>query len=652
MMANNKKGSTKNNKKTTEKKKNLDIDKKEEEKLEAKTKKDSEKEIAKADEEKLLEKNNKKEIKMPEKKNSLLSFLLICTLIGSIAYFISILLNFDGVSDIIKAILLLCFTIAFIGVISTNPSKKKTTSIMAVLLLFMYQVFLSLVLFNVIKLPTIKMVEDFSNKELTYVVKWASKNKITLNQIYEYSDLTEEYFIINQDVEAGTKVDKVKELTVVVSEGVNPYKEIVVPSMLGWDDERVIKFIKDNHLSNVIVGFVKSEKAVNTVIEQSKSGNLARNEEIKLTFSYGEERENSEVNLKDLTNMSQFDCEFYLKQNGIKYQINYDFSSDIKRGFVISQSIKPSSMVSIEGTNELQKTLIVTISKGPKIKVPDLTKYSLEEITAWVIENKLKISFLDRYDDGSKEGDILEVSHKEGDEVEQGSVITVTLSKGKLKMTKFDSLNSFKEWADKYEIKYEEQYEFSDTVGIGEVIRYSYSNGDTIKNGDTVTVVISNGKKIVVPNVIGISEAACRSKLTNAGLNVNFVYRYSDSPKGNSILQSISSGSEVSQGTTVTVTLSKGPKPVDTPSTPSGPTTPPAPTCDRSKKGIFYINPGGTGAQTLSATKAGNPNFTIKANFVDSCSNGDAVSGTVCNAMQYDAKELSFCDEINLTIVK
>ena len=594
--------------------------------------------------EEMKKKEERGKVNMHKEKSPFISFLLVVVLLSGLAYFVSVLLNFEGVSDIISAVLVFAFTIIFIGVISTNPSKKKTGSVLAIMTLLIYHVFGILNIFNIINLPTIKRLEDFSNKDLTYTVKWASDNNISLNQVYEYSDLVEEYYIINQSVRAGTKLKDVKGLTVVVSEGPNPYKEVVVPSMLGWDSDRVIKFVEKNYLSNVVVEFVKSDKAVNTVIEQSKSGNIARNEEIKLTFSYGEERGYSEVNLKDLSKKSLFEAEFYLKQNGIKYEIDYDFSDTVKRGYVIKQSIKAGSMVSVDGTNELQKTLVITISKGPKIEVPDLMKMSLEDITNWVIKNKLKISFSDKYDDNSKENDVLEVSHKKGEFIEQGTLIKITLSKGKLKMTKTTDLAAFREWSDKYEVKYEEQYEFSDTVEIGQVIRYSYKSGDTIKNGDTVIVVISNGKKIIVPNVNGMSKNAAKNKLNELGLNVNFVYRYSNSEAGTVIGQSISSGSEVSKGTTITVTLSNGPKPADPTPTPT-----PTPSC---RSAVFYIRQGNTGVQTFNATKAAYPDFKIYANYVDQCSNGDSASGSVCNSGTYDDKHLSSCDNIYLTIVK
>ena len=82
-----------------------------------------------------------------------------------------------------------------------------------------------------------------------------------------------EYKVISQSIDSGKSLSGITEIDISISDGPNPYKEIVIPSMIGWDAERVINYINDNYLENVVVEFVKSSKPVDTVIEQSSSGN-------------------------------------------------------------------------------------------------------------------------------------------------------------------------------------------------------------------------------------------------------------------------------------------------------------------------------------------------------------------------------------------
>lgn len=522
--------------------------------------------------------------KVVKQKNSFfLNFLILLILISSLGYFSVSLLNFNSLGDVVNGLLMVGVSIFLIAACFTNPSKKKGTSYLALLTLFIYQVLGCLVSLEVITWPS-NVVDNFVGKSLTEVVEWSSSNKIKLVQEYEYSDIIPEYHVINQDVLPGKKISDVKSLLVVISEGPSPYKDIVLPNMIGWDTERVLEFIKNNYLTNVSVEFVQGTESENTLINQSVSGNIKRNAEIKLTFSYGEERHYSEIKLSDLTNKSKFEAEFYLKQYGISYEFDYDFSDKIKRGNVIGQSVKAGEVISVSNDNPTH--VKVTISKGAKITVPDLTSMSVTDITNWVIDNKLRIEFKERYDDSAKANTVLEANYKKDDVIEEGTTISITISKGNLVMEKFNSYSEFREWADTYGINYEEQHEFNDTVKAGEVIKYSYDTGATIKNNDVIIVTISDGRKVSVPNVKGLTKDAASSKLSSASLNYSFVYKYTnDSEKGKVINQSISAGSEVSEGTTVTLTISNGARPNNSgsntsPSKPTTtPTTPSTPTC-------------------------------------------------------------------------
>ena len=328
-----------------------------------------------------------------------------------------------------------------------------------------------------------------------------------------------------------------------------------------------------------------------------------------------------------------------MEDHQLKYKFNDEFSSKVKKGYGTKQSITAGDKVKIN-----DEEIVVTLSKGPKIKVPNLTKMDVTKLTEWAIKNKLKLKFTDKYDDSVKRGDIIKTNKNEGDILKQGDTVEVTLSRGSLKMPKFDNFDDFSKWADKYEIKYEEEHEFNDNIDEGQIISFSYKTGEIIKNNDSIIVKISNGKKVTVPNLNGLTKKEAIKKLEDSQLNYNFIYKNSSKDKDIVIGQSVSSGSSVSKNMTITVTLSNGPKPADPTPTPA-----PTPTC---RPAVFYIRQGNTGVQTFNATKAAYPDFKIYANYVDQCSNGDSASGSVCNSGTYDDKHLSSCDNIYLTIVK
>ena len=511
--------------------------------------------------------------------------LIVTTMLSAIAYFVAVVINKDtSIYQIISCSVLSVFSIIYLVVCITSKRKSEFPVYISTLLLLCFFL-LSMNFPHDSEVISVNKVQNFSGKSLTDVVKWANQNDIKVTQEYEYSDMVPEYEVISQSVKAGTSVHDIDEIVVAISEGPNPYKEVIVPSMLTWNDERVINYVLSNYLSNVVVEFVDSDQVKDTVIEQSKSGNLRRNEELKLTFSYGDEGNSNEVQLIDFTEMSQFEIEFYMKQHRLNYDFVYDFSDVIKKGYGVKQSVTAGTTVTVQG-DKIQ----ITISKGPKIEIPDLSGKSVEELTDWAIENRLKLEFIDQYDDSVKKGKVISIDKQAGDVVEQGTLLKVSLSLGSLKMPKFKTADSFYAWADKYGIKYEVRHEFSDSVEAGGIIEFSYKTGTVLKNDDAIVITISDGAKVSVPNLKGLSKSEATKKLKNANLNYNFVYRSSSNAKDTVIAQSISAGSEVSSGTTITVTLSNGNSnsgggnntPAPTPSVaPSpSPSTSPTPSCN------------------------------------------------------------------------
>ena len=626
------------------------------------TKKTTTKSVTKPVEEKVIKeeiKEDKKEIKEVKKikKHLVVNIFCIILFIVSLVAFGFNVINSTSIFSLICSLLITIFTIIFVVVSITYKRNSKNMILVGSILLIGYFV---LNIFNPNSSISFNGVPNFTNKSVTEVMKWASKNSITINQEYEYSDMIPEYRVISQNVKSGTSLGNINEITVSISEGANPSKEIIVPSMIGWDTERVLKFIKNNFLSNVNVEFVQSDMAKDTVINQSTSGNLKRDDEINLTFSYGEELDTSEVSLIDFTDKSKFEVEFYMKQHQLKYKFEEEFSNKIKRGYAVKQSITAGEKVLVNDTE-----IVVIISKGPKIKVPDLKKMDMTSITEWAINNKVKLNFSDSYDDTIKKNGIISTSVNEGDIIEQGTVIKVVLSRGNLKMPSFESIEDFYEWANKYNVKYEEQHEFSDTVEAGKVISYSYKTGTVIKNGDSIKVIISDGAKRTVPSVVGLSKNNACSKLENAGLNCSVSYRNSSESKDKVLAQSISAGSEVSNGTTVVISVSNGKTPTNNNNNNNnnnnggGNTTPPPtpqPTCNQCSlsgiRGVVSANIDDGFNAVASALKSHIqsqcPGATV---VINSDTSSGKPAGTIISGNP-ETRTYTTCDTITITLAK
>ncbi len=481
---------------------------------------------------------------------TIVSFILLGV---SIATFIISLFvgNTTPIYTLLTSFLFVVFSVLFVMLAITNKRVNKTLIYVAEGVLIVFNIITILNTCGVIKLDKNNTYPDFSGKSITEVMDWAIEHHVTVDTIYEYSDMITEYHVIAQDKKVGASINSNEKMKISISEGTDPNKEIILPKMESWDTERFIKFVDDNYLSNVNVEFVSSEYLPNTVIEQSKTGTMRRSDELKVVFSYGEERNYDEIVLRDLTKKSQFEADFYCKQYGINCNFTKEFNKKIKKGKVMKQETKAGDRVRVNSD-----TVTIVVSNGPEIVVPNLTNMSTNEITAWIIKNKLKLSFVEQYDDKIAKNKVVKTNHSEGEKIAQGTIVEIILSKGPLKMKSFKNVDEFTAWAEQYNIKYSIEHEYNDKVEVGKVISYSYKKGEAIKNNDVIIVKISDGKKKGVPYVVGMTKAKATSTLKEAGLNVAYVYSYDSGEKGIVLSQSISAGSDVTEGTTLTLNIS------------------------------------------------------------------------------------------------
>lgn len=110
------------------------------------------------------------------------------------------------------------------------------------------------------------------------------------------------------------------------------------------------------------------------------------------------------------------------------------------------------------------------------------------------------------------------------------------------------------------------QREYNKSVEYGKVISQSPKGGNMAVAGDTVTIIISNGKQsFQIYDVVGYDESTATSILQNQGFIVRINREYSNTVSyGRVIKQSPNAGSTGYEGDTVTITVSRGPQTVTT----------------------------------------------------------------------------------------
>ena len=106
----------------------------------------------------------------------------------------------------------------------------------------------------------------------------------------------------------------------------------------------------------------------------------------------------------------------------------------------------------------------------------------------------------------------------------------------------------------------------------GTILEQDVKAGDTVKRGSQINVVIagkgdSTSEMVKVPSVIGKTKSSAKGALESAGFSVTFEYGdYNDSVAADVVTaQSPSAKNKAAKGSTVTVTLSPGQKPITVP---------------------------------------------------------------------------------------
>ncbi len=219
---------------------------------------------------------------------------------------------------------------------------------------------------------------------------------------------------------------------------------------------------------------------------------------------------------------------------------------------------------------------------GSEIKVPSLLGMTYEDAENLLHEKGLEIERGDEvFSDEYKEGEIVSQSPKPDMKVKRGKVIRVNISKGTgteivpslIGMTQEQAKAALEEKG----LTLGNVDSAESEAPEGTVISQDPGAGVEVNTSQAVNIVLAKKieiRTVKMPGLLGKSLEDAKEAIRNANLEIgNVTYGYSDDyPEGQVISQQYSSGTELEEGTSVNIKVSKGPKEV----TPE-PVTPPEP---------------------------------------------------------------------------
>ena len=206
-----------------------------------------------------------------------------------------------------------------------------------------------------------------------------------------------------------------------------------------------------------------------------------------------------------------------------------------------------------------------------KVTVPDIRGMTEEQAKAALKKKDLGIKPIKRTESKKyKAGLVSKQTPEAGEKVKKNTTIEVVISSGLVKSKKqVQDVSGMSETEAQKDLedagfKVISSFQYDDSVASGNVINTTPSAGTKAEKGSTVTMLVSQGTdKKTVPDVRGMADATAQSTIKNYGFNVGTVtYDYSDSvEKGMVISQTVTPGGKAAAGTTISITVSNGPKP-------------------------------------------------------------------------------------------
>ena len=215
-------------------------------------------------------------------------------------------------------------------------------------------------------------------------------------------------------------------------------------------------------------------------------------------------------------------------------------------------------------------TIAVSNANRPKqVQIPNLVGKTIEEVENLTKEANIKYEVIaEEFSADQEAGKVIKQDPKYAAnyKVLENSTVKITISKG-VELTKVPKVAGEKKdtaitMLENAGLKYEIKEENNDKIEAGVVIKQEPEQDKEIAKDSVVTIYVSLGtNKVPVPDVLGKTEAEAKKAIEDLKLKVS-VKTGEDTTKSNGVVikQDIDSGTQIEEGSTITITVNKLPE--------------------------------------------------------------------------------------------
>ncbi len=274
------------------------------------------------------------------------------------------------------------------------------------------------------------------------------------------------------------------------------------------------------------------------------------------------------VTLIDLVGLTIDDAAVWAQKNDIVLITSNVYSFDSKERFILDQDPSPGG--------EIKKNDLITVkvSAGPDpdeiVVFPDVMSMTSDEINKWIETNKLTgVRITTSSSHVVPENSVIEYSFVDGNSTtfKRKNRVNIVISTGPdilsdtVVVSDFTtmSVGNILKWSEENKVKIDILEEFNSYINAGTVIKQDIKSGTEIFRTDTITVYISKGQPINVPDLTGLSKEEINIWAKQYGVNITFIERYnSQFSKGKVVSQSVPLNSLIEKGGELILVCSLG----------------------------------------------------------------------------------------------
>lgn len=208
---------------------------------------------------------------------------------------------------------------------------------------------------------------------------------------------------------------------------------------------------------------------------------------------------------------------------------------------------------------------VIALNMHRNVLIPDLGDMNIAEAKKVLQEKGLEIETTYATSKKVEKNVVISQSEKAGTEVKEGSIIHVIVCSATVvavpKVVEKNTEEALK-IIENSGLDITQTEEYSNTVSAGVVISQIPGEGEEVKKGTKIAIVVSKGANLVeIPDVTGKKQSDAKKTLESIGMKVSVEEAYSNSiKKGKVISQNVSASKKVKKGTHINIKISKGKK--------------------------------------------------------------------------------------------